>query len=251
MGDDLYKRDLFINENFPYLFNREIIEYDMREAGFSLTKEYELLPKSTIKTLERMKKDFRKVELGKIQRDNKEYREELKLSFKHARKLFIMANHLEKNDIVSIKKDAIFTLKRCKQTKVGDYIEFRIKNRYSSYMQLERNIEFYYNGDLDIKGMNSKNYSLHERYVIDFIKKFMKKMETSSEENVLDFTAKFLTDYKMRRLDVGYYRTFDHNSYYKLMNSDLIFDEFNQEDIDELDISTNYKILTKMIQIPL
>ena len=44
---ELWKNDTFINPNIVYTFNKEIIEYDLKEAGFSLTKEYNLLDKKT------------------------------------------------------------------------------------------------------------------------------------------------------------------------------------------------------------
>ena len=51
MSSKLWKNDSFINQNIPYLFNQEIIEYDMKEAGFSLTKEFQLLDKKIIEKL--------------------------------------------------------------------------------------------------------------------------------------------------------------------------------------------------------
>ena len=72
---DLWKHDSFINENIPFLFNKEIIEYDMKDAGFSLTQEFNLLPLDKITYLSKLKKDRRKVEMGLIERDNSTYRD--------------------------------------------------------------------------------------------------------------------------------------------------------------------------------
>ena len=49
MEHKLWERDLFYNKNIPFLFNKEIIEYDMKEAGFSLVQEFHLLPDNIIK----------------------------------------------------------------------------------------------------------------------------------------------------------------------------------------------------------
>ena len=46
-------RDLYINPNIFYLFNKEIIEYDMKEAGFSLIQEYKLLDEKEIEKLKK------------------------------------------------------------------------------------------------------------------------------------------------------------------------------------------------------
>ena len=102
MSSSLWKNDSFINQNIPYLFNHEIIEYDMKDAGFSLTREFHLLDEKIIEKLDKYKKDKRKIELGKIQRDDKDYRDNLKKSFAYARKLFLESNELEDNDIIFI-----------------------------------------------------------------------------------------------------------------------------------------------------
>lgn len=248
---DLYKHDLYI-ANVPFLFNREIIEYDMKDAGFSLTKEYELLPIKMIHQLEKMKKDYRKIQIGKIQRKDSTYRNQLKEAFVHARQMFFEANDLTNQDVLSIKKDAIFTTRRCKIKKIGKYIHFRPKNVYTSYIQLPKRLEIYYNRDnLSVKGLNDKVLELHKDYMLHFISEFCRRMEESSNENVLIFMRNFITDYKFRKLPVGYYRTFDHNSYFVIQDSDIVFESIDEEDKELLDIHYNYEILTKFIQIPI
>ena len=251
---ELWNNDTFTNPNIVYTFNREIVEYDLKEAGFSLTKEYNLLDKRTIDKLEKYKKDKRKIELGQIQRENSVYRESLKEVFKEARRLFIEHNELEPSDIISIKKDAIFTMRKCKYKEFGKHIFFRPKNYYTSYIHLTKNLEFYYNPrQLDIKGMNSENEKLHEDYMIKFIKTFFKKMETESPEVVLDYSKRFISKYKRKELEVGYYRTFNSDSCYMLNDgSGDRYMEYWEDEKDTLDISYNFhNILIKMIQIPL
>lgn len=254
MVTDVWKRDLFVNDNIPFLFNKEIIEYDMKEAGFSLTKEFNLLPDDIISKLNKYGKEKRKVELGKIQRDNKEYAKLLKESFKSARKMFFELNNLDVLNIVSIKKDAIFTTKKCSVNNIGEHILFRPKNIYTSYIQLSKNMEFYYNEtSLDIKGLNDEAYKLHEEYMISFIKKYFKMMETSDKDSVLRFVRNFIDKYKRKELEVGYYRVFNSKSNFELLDSDdFEFMDYWEEDKDDLDISYNYmNILLKLAVIPL
>ena len=253
MSSKLWKNDSFINQNIPYLFNQEIIEYDMKEAGFSLTKEFQLLDKKIIEKLEKYKKDKRKVELGKIQRDDKDYRDNLKQAFAYARKLFIESNDLEDHDIISIKKDALFIHKKCKNQQFGNHIIFRPKNIYTSYIQLPKKMEFYYNYEkLDVKGMNDENIALHEDYMIKFIKSFFLKMETESEEDVIKFTRRFIDKYKRKELEVGYYRTFDYRSIIEVTTEDdVLYKDYWEDKKEDIDISYNYmNILLKLIQIP-
>ena len=42
----------WFNPDIEYLFNNEIIEYDMKDAGFNIIKQFKLLPDIKIKELE-------------------------------------------------------------------------------------------------------------------------------------------------------------------------------------------------------
>ena len=199
INSKIWKSDSFINSNIPFIFNDEIIEYDMKEAGFSLTKEYKLLDEDLIKKLSKYKKERRTIELGLIQRNNEEYRNSLKQAFAEARSKFFIANNIDITDLISIKKDAIFTKKLCRHNEFGRYIIFRPKNYYTSYIQLGNRLECYYNPNkLDIKGIGEDNTKLHEEYMIKFIKSFIRKMETEKPEVVIDFTKRFITQYKRK-----------------------------------------------------
>ena len=250
----LWKRDTFINENIPFTFNTDIIEYDMKEAGFSLSKDFKLLDKHTIQRLEKISKERRTIALGKIQNTNKEYKESLKIAFQEARRMFFEANRIEQTDIISIKKDAIFTTKRCDEQKFGNCINFRPKHFYTSYINLGKNLEFYYNPDeLSVKGIGDEKLGYHEEYMLKFIKLFIKKMETEDPETVIGFTKRFINKYKRRELEVGYYRTLDHRSMYMMNDgSGELYENYFEEDKWDLDISYNYfSILLKLVQIPL
>ena len=251
MTNTLWQKDLFINENIPYIFNREITEYDMSDAGFSLIQEFKLLPEKEIKELQKLGKQQRKVKIGLIQRENDKLKENLKISFQEARKIFINENKLDNNDIISIKKDAIITIKPCYINKLGDYINFRPKHEYTSYIQLQR-LEFYYSPEqIDIKGISDELLEYHKDYMIKFICQFFRKMETSSDEDVIEFTKRFIDKYKRRKLEVGYYREFDFSSKYRT-NTGELYEEFWEEEKGELNISYNFQnILLKFIQIPL
>lgn len=253
MKNTLWQKDSFINENIPFLFNKEIIEYDMKNAGFSLTKEFELLDKSTINKLEKMKKERCKIEMGKIERDNEEYKIAKKEAFKLAREMFFKANDIEIYDLLSIKKDAIITIKRCDHQKFGDNILFRPKNYYTSYINLGKRLEFYYNPtNLDIKGIGDDKLEYHKDYMIKFLKMFFHKMETEDEKTVIEFTRRFISKYKNKELPLGYYRNFNHESNFTLLNDTDTFMNYWEDSKEDLDISYNFhRILLKLIQIPL
>ena len=246
----MYDRDLYINENNPYLFNTDIFEYDMKDAGFSLIKEYKLLDKTTIDKLSNQDKDIRKVSIGKLQRNNKDLVNGLKMAFVEARRLFFEANKLDNNDIISIKKDAIFTSKLCKFQKFGEYINFRPKNSYTSYIYLGRNLEFYYNsGKIDIKGLSDENYEKHKDYLINFISRYIKSIESGDNISSVKLIKNFIDQYKWKELDIGYYRTFDNKSVFKVIGEDAEFDKYYEK--DNLDITYNFYLILRLLKIVL
>ena len=74
---DLYKKTSWTNPNIIYLFNSTIYEYDIKSAGLSISKFFNLLPEETIEKLEAMPKHKRVVAEGKLQIKDKEYRDAL------------------------------------------------------------------------------------------------------------------------------------------------------------------------------
>ena len=77
-------------------------------------------------------------------------------------------------------------------------------------------------------------------------------METEDDVTVIEFMKRFISRYKLRELDLGYYRQFNHESNYIIQETRDTFMDYWEDAKDELDISYNFhKILLKLIQIPL
>ena len=200
-----------------------------------------------------MKKDRRKIEIGNLQRANEEYKERLKQAFEEARRMFFEANDLHEDEIISIKKDAIFTTKYCEFQKFLGYIEFRPKNEYSSYIRLNKRIEMYYSQDkLDVKGLGDETIEYHKDYMLRFIQLFFQKMETEDAGTILGFMRRFVDRYKRRELPVGYYRRFDRDPRFDTYDDSIKYYEYWEEHKEDLDIGFNYtEVLIKLIKIPL
>lgn len=250
---NIWEKDTFLNDNILYTFNKDIIEYDMKEAGFSLIQEFNLLPKDTITELKELGKEKRKIKIGKIQIKNDELKNNLKLAFKEARRIFFELNKLDDSEVISIKKDAIFVTRYCKHTTIGKYIEFRPKNYYTSYIRLGKRLELYYNPEtMGIKGIGEENVEYHKKYMIKFLRLYFKKMETEDSKIVLDFTRAFIDKYKSRDLELGYYRNFNEKSDFTIIGDDNKYMQYWEDEKDQVDISYNYfNILLKLIKIPL
>ena len=253
MISTLFQNDTFINNNIVSLFNTSIYEYDMKNAGYNLSRAYNLLPEDTLNKLGKLKKENRTVRIGKLQRNDENYKKKLKEAFKEARRMFFEANELEDNDIISIKKDAIFTTKECKNQKFLKYIDFREKHKYSSYIRLGRKIEFYYaHNTLDIKGLGEESINYHKDYMLKMIGLFFYKMESSEMKDVIIFMRNFIDSYKYYKLPVDFYRRFAVDSFYTEKETGDTFYEYWEEDKEKLDINYNYfEVLVKLIKIPL
>lgn len=251
MDDMLWKRDTWSNPSIPFLFNRNIIEYDIKQAGFSITKEYELLPASKIQKLEKVGEADVKVRLGILQRDNKSFRDALSEGFQTARREFFTQNALEADDIISIKKDAIFTTRECKKEMVGKYIHFRPKHQYTSYMKVgKRKMELYHHADgtIDVKGISDDLVPLHEDGMLQFFRDFIRRMESGDSINALRFLRKTIDAFKAFDLPVDYYREFNAKSEYVTLTGEH-FDDYWEDQKESLDVSYNYFILCNLAKI--
>lgn len=206
-------KQVWLNPNIEYLFDQDIIEYDMRDAGFSLIKQYKLLPEEIIRRLSGIEKHQRHIEVGKIQGKDKEFSKALSNKFAEIRKLFIESNKLTDDEIISVKKDAIFTIGFCSKTKFGGIL-FNQKNHYSSYIRFPnvRDLEIYYSSDnIDIKGMSDSTVNRHRLYMLEFIRKIIDMIE-SNNSSVKRYIINFIGEYKNRELDETFYLEFNNKS---------------------------------------
>ena len=210
------KKSIWYNEGIVYMFDANIIEYDIRDAGFSIVKQYQLLPPDKIRELEQLPKGMeRHIAIGKLQRDNKELSEALNEGFTKVRNVFVTYNGIEDDDMLCVKKDAIFTTRPVKQTRF-ECIEFVDKNHYSSYVRfpMNQNIELFYSnasGDITVKGISDVSLNKHRLYMMDFLKELFPLIELHDGKAKRIFID-FLNDYKAQKLDQGYYLEFNNMS---------------------------------------
>ena len=206
---NLYKRDTYLNKDYKRMFNVDIYEYDMHHAGISICKEFTLIPRTTIEEIEKTSKDKKDIaiKLGNLQRNDADFKNNLKEGFIRARKLFFEANRLEDTDILSIKKDAIFTLKPCDKLRFGEIL-FVEKNHYTSYIYTNK-YEFYYNvNKLDVKGVGEANLYKHKDYMLKIVQKFFSIREMGDNIDAIRYIMAIINKYKHLELDWQYYRQF-------------------------------------------
>ena len=207
-------KSTWLNPNIEYLFNDDIIEYDIHDAGFSLIQQYQLLPPEKIKELERIPRGIqRHIQVGVLQRDDKEFSKRLTDKFTEVRALFMMMNQLKDDSIISVKKDAIYTIGKVKRTTFGK-VKFMEKNHYSSYIRFPdiTNLELYYgeNG-IDVKGMGDAAVNRHRLYMLEFLRKTIKSIE-QQDSSVKRKFMRFFNQYKFDELDEEFYIEFNNIS---------------------------------------
>lgn len=240
--NDKYQADILS------LVNRTIIEYDMKSANTSLAREFNLLPEDKISEIESLGKKARVVAVGKIKQSDGSYHEKEKAAFMEARRLFFEKNEIEDDEVISIKRDAIFLTRYATTTKVGKYIEFRPKNEYTSFVYMKP-LEIYYSTKgLDIKGISDEIYNkYHKDYFGDFLFTSIRLLNNCEKDQVLKYIRRFFDDYKWRKLESGYYREFNNMSQFRYLTGEVAMDEF-MEDLSQVDISHNFKLIIQFLQ---
>ena len=257
----LYRKDNYLNKNISILSGKTIIEYDLKSANTSLCSEYHLLPQSQIDAIAALPRTERDVNIGKLCRKNKEFNEGLKKAFIDIRRRFFEANNIQDEDILCIKKDAIFCLRRCPNNKFGPCL-FREKNVYSSYLYLPP-LEVYYKSSfrpdkrvICVKGISDEVLTLHEDYMLKFLMKIFTYIEGGNRKALYRYFSDFVTGYKHRLLDPGYYREFNQNS--KMISDDGVTsyddDTFipyeGHEKVNHLNIDYNFaNVLIPLMKI--
>ena len=244
------------NPAITYVFSDLIEEYDMHDAGLSICKYYGLLSGDKIEKLTHMSKEQKVVVLGKMQKKS-DFRDALSKGFSDIRKEFYEANHLEEEDIIAVKKDAIFTRKDCEVRIFGDphapnlkTVEFVVKHQYSSYVKIPgTNLELYYNGAIDVKGIDDSSIPLHENGILEILKMYFRKAETGTVDDVLSYMNRVVSTYKLRKYPLEYYREFNSDSLYTDKDGEK-YKEYWEDEISDLDISYNFlKILVPLTKI--
>lgn len=213
--EHLYEKHNYTNKNIEYLVSREIVEYDIESAGFNIVKYFKLLPQHQIDRLESLPKKDRQRSLGYIQKYDKNFSEKLNLKFVEARKLFFENNNIKPDEVLSIKKDAIFMLKLCHNIEF-DNIIFREKNLYTSYYYMNKKEMYVNSNTLDIKGISDDKLLLHKDYMVDLLHKLFRKVELSPKKQIIGDLKEVSHYYKNRLLDINYYRELNSDSLFRL-----------------------------------
>ena len=167
---------LYYNINYTsgisYLDNTFIYEYDISKANINVLYSKKAIDKDTYDYLYNANRDTRQVYIGKLQKENKEIATILKEGIIEAKKWLFETNNINDYEVLSIKNDAVFIINRVLNYTQFGLIEFKCKNKYTSFYKLN-NLEAYYlfdsfskNEELEIKGISDNVLLFHKNYML-------------------------------------------------------------------------------------
>lgn len=218
----------------------------MKRGGLSIIKNDKLLSDSEINRLDLLEKEKCNKEIGLLMRKNKKFKKELTNSFPKYMNKLIVENDVTNDEIVTIKKDALFTInKRCIKNEFG-YVQYRIKNKFDVYIKFHKNFEIFYNQENDeivIKGISKNTQYIHRKGFIRFFKQVAFLCTYEEVANIREFIYEFAYKYVNKQLDFVFYKEFNELSHY-MLNMDGNTWEYKGDIknicVDYLDIGYNY-----------
>jgi hypothetical protein len=235
----LAEKTNYTNKDMVYIKNTSIVEYDIKSAGFTVIKFKKLLPQEEILELESIDKQERNIRIGKRILNYPKIGEEIINTLAEVRKDFVVLNEIYDNDILSIKKDAMFLIRKNPSSlKIGMF-EFRAKKSYTSYCYLNKK-ELYYSAlddSLELKGFTEEARTKQNDYLIKDIKRIMSMSEKLTNEQLFLFIKQYRSKYLNRQLSKETYRDIDTG---KFSVDGYYMEEISDELLASVDISQNY-----------
>lgn len=242
------------NTRDRFIHHELIEEWDIRSANTSLMRRYKLIPSYQINKIESLPKREREIKVGLLTQKNKDFGFALEEAFTKIIEEFIEANRLDRdNDIVSIKKDAVFVRSReLRRDEFGDDIvdgdgitrapvQFVRKNQYTGFLYLPQYEIYYSPKKIDVKGVADDSLPLHENGMLYLFRSIFEMARDWRELNA--FLKEYAGAYKRRELDFDAYREFTSDSKFRvnMFGNELLMDNIEEELLELTDISYNYK----------
>jgi hypothetical protein len=229
-----------------------ILEYDMTAAGLSVLRERGLVSSKEGEELAALPKAERVVAVGMLCREDDNILNELERGTKQAVATFCHENGFTDEDIISVKRDAVYVLRPARILQVGKFLNFRESGKYSSFYNLS-GIEMYYScwtKSIVVKGLGKGIEVDHREYFLKFLRGIMDLAENLHSDRLLPILAQRRREYVTIKSTYECYKEMGPNNAYKLKNqiagTALYVNDWPGD--DNIDISFNYtKFLIPLI----
>lgn len=220
----MHDKMIWMNDNIQYTFHANVVEYDMEAASVSVCEHHHLLDDGTIQILKLMPKEKRTVEMGKMQRDDKEFSERMLAGIREMRRKFLEINHLTEDSILSLHSDACMLNTNKKLISNIEGVNFRKKHSWNAYIRY-KGIEMFYKYDtknnyIDYKNIPEELVKQHTLGFDVYLKKVFEKLE-NYDDSVIKYITKFQKEYLNDELPEFYYHPFGRNGTFKMSNLEL------------------------------
>lgn len=225
-----------------------IVEYDIKSANITMLKVSNVISEETYQYLQSLPKMSREIEIGLLIRSNPNIFKAISSGIEKYKLKFAEANNIDENRIVRVANDAIYlnTPVDLKYTIFDNIVEFKKKSIYDVAIKINNVIIFSAfqgeNMDIDVKGIGN-NSQLHQNYMISVIGSVIHMIERSDISEAFKYISEFSVHYLNRELDIGYYREFNAESKFKIINSPFYISNCDECYIDKIDINYNYAII--------
>lgn len=234
---------------FDYIIGQEMIEYDLEKANISILRWKNAITQNQYEYYRNLPRDKREISIGYMLK-NKSLSNILQNGFKEARKLFFETNNIEDIEVLYIDKDSITTInKTCYKNKINEYLNFREKNKYTSYYSLDIIDFLYFNDNINewyrLKNSNDEFMNkYHKEYIIDFLLSLFYTAQNNDINSCISMIKYFYSDYINYNLPIQFYREFNPRNKYS-----IISDEYHSYYSDWINPGTNIKNLDIMYNL--
>jgi hypothetical protein len=235
-----------------------IFEYDIEKANINILYHRGLIKEDLYEFLKKQPNIVRKVMVGKMERLNKNLTKEKALGIIEAKKMFFDKYSLEDKDILSVRNDALFVLRKLEPVTAFDNIRFTLRNEYNMFLRVHR-VQFYYYFDmrsgkevLHAKGIRDEIMEEQKDYMIDFLKEVFHTFTIEGVTETLNLIRNFYINYTHGNYPVGYYRDL-FTGLYNLNTESKVF-QFkaiapSDEIVPLIDISNNGAFLRELAKV--
>lgn len=196
-----------------------IREYDISKANINILLYKGLISQEQYEYFYNLPKKDREIQIGCMQRDNQVINQQLKEGFKEMRHLFYAANKITEDQILAVKKDAIFLINKTAEITKFRNVEFKMKNEYTSFFKINRVEYLYYKGihdeKLDTKGLGEYAEAAHKDYMLDFFMYIFEELQKGEFKDAVFDIIGFSNRMIEHELPFPFYRELNPKSMYK------------------------------------
>lgn len=257
MSSSLWQKQTYTIEA-PYIIAHNIYEYDIRKANINVLFSLGLIDKDYYDKLDHMSRMERQVEIGFLIKEDPALYDKLSAGIKEYKRKLFEANGVEDTDIVSIKNDAVFIKDKMLDTTEFGNVKFILKNSYTSFIKLGRMLttEVYFASDMvngtasiDVKGIKDEVLEYHHKYMASIIADVILSLECGDIQDALTYITEIYNSYIERKLDIGYYRTFNSDSVFPIVANGKIYQMpyCDPQHVNALDISYNLNYIIRKL----